>query len=53
MVSRKDARYIFFLPVNFQVHQIEELDRCVFNVFLDNTLPIDYPEGPVGFLSFT
>lgn len=38
---------------NFQVHQIEELDRCVFNVFLDNTLPIDYPEGPVGFLSFT
>lgn len=39
--------------VNFQVHQIEELDRCVFNVFLDNTLPIDYPEGPVGFLSFT
>jgi hypothetical protein len=39
--------------VNFQVHQVEELDRCVFNVFLDNTLPIDYPEGPVGFLSFT
>lgn len=39
--------------VNFQVHQIDELDRCVFNVFLDNTLPIDYPEGPVGFLSFT
>lgn len=30
--------------VNFQVHQIEELDRCVFNVFLDNQLPIDYPE---------
>lgn len=39
--------------VNFQVHQVEELDRCVFNVFLDNKLPIDYPEGPVGFLSFT
>jgi len=39
--------------VNFQVHQVEELDRCVFNVFLDNTLPIDYPEGPVGFLPFT
>lgn len=39
--------------VNFQVHQAEELDRCVFNVFLDNALPIDYPEGPVGFLSFT
>jgi len=39
--------------VNFQVHQVDELDRCVFNVFLDNTLPIDYPEGPVGFLSFT
>jgi hypothetical protein len=39
--------------VNFQVHQVEELDRCVFNVFLDNTLPIDYPEGSVGFLSFT
>lgn len=39
--------------VNFQVHQVEELDRCVFNVFLDNRLPIDYPEGPVGFLSFT
>ncbi len=39
--------------VNFQVHQVEDLDRCVFNVFLDNTLPIDYPEGPVGFLSFT
>jgi len=39
--------------VNFQVHQAEELDRCVFNVFLDNTLPNDYPEGPVGFLSFT
>ncbi len=39
--------------VNFQVHQVEELDRCMFNVFLDNTLPIDYPEGPVGFLSFT
>ena len=39
--------------VNFQVHQVEELDRCVFNVFLDNALPIDYPEGPVGFLSFT
>ncbi len=39
--------------VNFQVQQIEELDRCVLNVFLDNQLPIDYPEGPVGFLSFT
>ncbi len=39
--------------VNFQVHQVEELDRCVFNVFLDSKLPIDYPEGPVGFLSFT
>lgn len=39
--------------VNFQVHQVEELDRCVFNVFLDNTLPIDYPDGPVGFLPFT
>lgn len=39
--------------VNFQVHQIEALDRCVFNVFLDSKLPIDYPEGPVGFLSFT
>lgn len=39
--------------VNFQVQQVDELDRCVFNVFLDNTLPIDYPEGPVGFLSFT
>lgn len=38
--------------VNFQVHQVEELDRCVFNVFLDNKLPIDYPEGPVGFLPF-
>ena len=23
--------------VNFQVHQVEELDRCVFNVFLDNS----------------
>jgi len=39
--------------VNFQIHQVDELDRCVFNVFLDNTLLIDYPEGPVGFLSFT
>ena len=39
--------------VNFQVHQVEELDRCVFNVFLDSKLPIDYPEGPVAFLSFT
>lgn len=39
--------------VNFQVHQVEELDRCVFNVFLDNKLPIDYPEGSVGFLPFT
>jgi len=39
--------------VNFQVHQVDELDRCVFNVFLDNQVPIDYPEGPVGFLSFT
>lgn len=39
--------------VNFQVHQVEELDRCVFNVFLDNKVPIDYPEGSIGFLSFT
>lgn len=39
--------------VNVQVHQVEELDRCVFNVFLDNKLTIDYPEGLVGFLSFT
>src|SRR5262245_55468947 len=39
--------------VNFQVHQVDQLDRCVLNIFLDNTLPIDYPEGPVGFLSFT
>lgn len=38
--------------VNFQVHQVDELDRCVFNLFLDNKLPIDYPEGPVGFLPF-
>jgi len=38
--------------VNFQVWQVEELDRCVFNVFLDNHLPIDYPEDPVGFLPF-
>jgi hypothetical protein len=41
------------LAVNFRVHQVEELDRCVFNVFLDNKLPIDYPEGPVGFLPLT
>ena len=39
--------------VNFQVHRVEELDRCVFKLFLDNTLPIDYPDGPVGFLPFT
>lgn len=38
--------------VNFQVHQVEDLDRCVFNVFLDSQLSIDYPEGPIGFLSF-
>jgi len=39
--------------VNFQVHQVEELDRCVFNVFLDNQIPIDYPEGSIGVLPFT
>lgn len=39
--------------VNFQVWQVEELDRCVFNVFLDNQLPIDYPEGSIGVLPFT
>ena len=39
--------------VNFQVQQVEELDRCVFNVFLDNQVPIDYPEGTLGVLPFT
>lgn len=39
--------------VNFQVHQVEELDRCVFNVFLDNQVPIDYPEGSIGVVPFT
>ena len=39
--------------VNFQVWQVEELDRCVFNVFLDNQLPIDYPEGSIGVVPFT
>jgi hypothetical protein len=39
--------------VNFQVWQVEELDRCVFNVFLDNQIPIDFPEGSIGVVPFT
>ncbi len=41
------------IAVNFQVQQVEELDRCVFHVYLDNGLQIDDPERPVGFLPFT
>ncbi|TAJ06966.1 MAG: hypothetical protein EPO61_13345 [Nitrospirae bacterium] len=52
-IKLKESGPVGAYAVNFQVQQIEELDRCVFNIFLDNTLSIDYPEGPVGFLSFT
>jgi hypothetical protein len=41
------------IAVSFQVQQVEELDRCVFHVYLDNGLQIDDPERPVGFLPFT
>jgi hypothetical protein len=41
------------IAVSFQVQQVEELDRCVFHVYLDNGLQIDDPEQPVGFLPFT
>jgi hypothetical protein len=40
------------IAVSFQVQQVEDLDRCVFHVYLDNGLRIDDPERPVGFFPF-